>query len=117
MINEFDAILFFKKASLKHIIPVKEKYKRENFPDDNCNEECCLIVRKHNDINCINFMEKWYYEIEHNSYRDQLSFNYILWKTRKKVVKYKYIGIIIYKDKEEFNLIQIQTNMVKQILK
>ena len=88
MINEFDAILFFKKDTLKHIIPVKEKYEREKFPDDNGHAECCLIVRKHNDINCINFMEKWYYEIEHNSYRDQLSFNYIFWKTRKKIVKY-----------------------------
>ena len=73
---------------MKNIIPVREKYKREKFPDDNGHAECCMIVRKHNDKNCINLMEKWFYEIKHNSYRDQLSFNYIFWKTRKKIVKY-----------------------------
>ena len=88
IINEFKAILFFKKDSMKNIIPVREKYKREKFPDDNGHAECCMIVRKHNDKNCINLMEKWFYEIKHNSYRDQLSFNYVLWKTRNKIVKY-----------------------------
>ena len=77
IINEFKAILFFKKDSMKNIIPVREKYKREKFPDDNGHAECCMIVRKHNDKNCINLMEKWFYEIKHNSYRDQL-FNKII---------------------------------------
>ena len=50
--------------------------------------ENCLIVRKHNDLKCINFMNQWFYEIKHYSYRDQLSFNYILWKTNQNIVKY-----------------------------
>ena len=85
---EFDVVLNFKKESLKNIIPVKERYKNEKFPDNNGHAECCLIVRKHNDKNCKNFMEKWYNEIKYNSYRDQLSFNYILWKNGNNNVKY-----------------------------
>ena len=33
-------------------------------------------------------MENWFYQISHYSYRDQLSFNYILWKNKNKNVKY-----------------------------
>ena len=86
--NEFDAILHFKKESLDIINPIRERYKKEKFPDDNGHAECCLIIRKHNELNCINFMESWFYQISHYSYRDQLSFNYILWKNQNKNVKY-----------------------------
>ena len=34
-------------------------------------------------------MNKWYEEIEKYSYRDQLSFNYVLWKEKDKI---KYIS-------------------------
>ena len=33
-------------------------------------------------------MNQWYYEIKHYSHRDQLSFNYVLWKVNNKYVKY-----------------------------
>ena len=33
-------------------------------------------------------MNQWYYEIKHYSHRDQLSFNYVLWKLNNKYVKY-----------------------------
>ena len=33
-------------------------------------------------------MEKWFQEIKYYSHRDQLSFNYILWKFGNKIVKY-----------------------------
>ena len=78
----------FKKETLKNIIPIRERYKKENFPDDKGHAECSLIVRKHNCISCINLMENWYYEIKHNSRRDQLSFNYVLWKQNDTNIKY-----------------------------
>ena len=40
-------------------------------------------------------MNKWFEEISYNSHRDQLSFNYVYWKTGNKNVKYiskKYIS-------------------------
>ena len=60
----------------------------EKFPDNNGLSENCLILMKHNDLKCINFMNQWFYEIKHYSYRDQLSFNYILWKTNQSIIKY-----------------------------
>ena len=68
---------------------IRERYNNENFPDNTGLIEGCLIVRKHNEKDCVNLMNKWFEEIEKYSYRDQLSFNYILWKTKNKI---KYIS-------------------------
>lgn len=86
--KEFEAVINFKKESKKNIIPIKIRYNKEKFQDNNGHAETCLIVRKHKELNCINFMEDWFNEIKYNSHRDQLSFNYILWKTGYKIVKY-----------------------------
>ena len=46
-------------------------------------------------------MNDWFHEIKLNSHRDQLSFNYILWKTGNKDVKYiskKYIDKYFIQD-------------------
>ena len=97
--NEFEAVVNLKKESKKNIIPIKERYNKERFQDNYGHAETCLIVRKHNKLNCIDFMEGWFYEIKYNSHRDQLSFNYILWKTGFKIVKYipKYFTELYFK--------------------
>ena len=86
--NELDAVVFSLKESKVNSDIVRNRYNKENYTYDNGLSENCLIVRKHNDLNCINFMNQWYYEIKHYSHRDQLSFNYILWKVNNKYVKY-----------------------------
>lgn len=86
--NEFEAVLYFKKELKSNVIKLKNRYKKENFTDNNGHAECCLIVRNHNNKNCIHFMEKWFNEVKKNSHRDQLSFNYIFWKIGNKHVKY-----------------------------
>ena len=86
--NEFVAVVLFKKETENNVFKIKERYNKERFQDNNGHAETCLIVRKHNELNCIDFMEGWFYEIKYNSHRDQLSFNYILWKTGYKIVKY-----------------------------
>ena len=68
---------------------IRKRYKKEKFPDNNGLIESCLIIRKHNEKDVILQMEKWYDEIEKYSHRDQLSFNYIVWKTG---IKFKYIS-------------------------
>ena len=60
---------------------VEEKYKQENFPHDLGLIEGALIVRKHNSKECIYLMEQWWEQIKNYSHRDQLSFNYVLWKS------------------------------------
>ena len=86
--NEFKQVVKAHLDSNKTISSIQNKYNNENFPDRNGLAECCLIIRKHNDINCINFMNNWFNEIKLYSHRDQLSFNYIFWKTGNKDVKY-----------------------------
>ena len=86
--KEMKAVINCKKDSKSLITIIKNKYKNQHFSDNNGLSENCLIIRKHNEINCINFMEQWYNEVNKYSHRDQLSFCYILWKTRYKIVKY-----------------------------
>jgi hypothetical protein len=74
------------KESIANVI--RERYKKEKFPDKNGLIESCLIIRKHNEKDSIYLMDKWYDEIKNYSHRDQLSFNYIMWKTGLKI---KYI--------------------------
>ena len=47
-----------------------------------------IILRRHNEKDCIQAMEKWWSEIKYYSKRDQLSFNYIAWKNN---FKFNYI--------------------------
>ena len=43
-----------------------------------------VILRRHNEKDCIETMEDWWTEIKYNSKRDQLSFNYCAWKNNLK---------------------------------
>lgn len=47
--------------------------------------ETNIILRKHNDLQCIDIMEQWWNEILSWSKRDQLSLPFILWKNNYKV--------------------------------
>ncbi len=46
------------------------------------------VLRRHNEADCISAMEKWWKEISYGSKRDQLSFNYAMWKEE---FKYNYL--------------------------
>ena len=56
------------------------RYQREGFPRQFGLAECNVIVRRHNDPKVKLAMEIWWEEIEKGSRRDQLSFNYALWR-------------------------------------
>ena len=89
ILNETYAVVKYGREKLNMSAFIRERYKKENFPDNNGLIESCLIIRKHNEKEVINQMDKWFGEIEKYSHRDQLSFNYISWKTG---VKFKYIS-------------------------
>jgi hypothetical protein len=56
------------------------RYESEGFPRQFGLAECNVIVRRHNDPAVKRAMELWWEEIENGSKRDQLSFNYALWR-------------------------------------
>ena len=55
-------------------------YRKEGFPKHFGLFETNIVIRKHQDPNCINIMETWWNEIDNFTKRDQLSFTYSLWK-------------------------------------
>lgn len=59
-----------------------QKYKDEGYPTNNGLSTCSVILRKHNDSNVIKTMEDWWGEIERHSSRDQLSFDYVIYKNK-----------------------------------
>ena len=65
-----------------------ETYSLLGYPHKNNLITGMVIVRRHNEDDCIKAMEDWWTEIKYNSRRDQLSFNYVAWKNN---LKFNYI--------------------------
>ena len=87
--SEISAVIKCKKEKKNIAINLKNKYKNMNYPKNIGLSENCLIIRRHNEKKCINLMEKWWEEIKNFSKRDQLSLNYVIWRTG---IKIKYIS-------------------------
>ena len=60
------------------------RYIAESYPSNNSLAVTMQVLRRHHQPDCIKAMERWWQEIKHGSKRDQLSFNYSLWKTEMK---------------------------------
>lgn len=82
------ACIRLKKDSKEVINKQIEGYKKEKFPYSYGLPQTCIIFRYHNDKQCIKLMETWWEEVKAKSYRDQLSFNYALWKNSDVKIKY-----------------------------
>ena len=57
-----------------------ERYRMLRYPANDGLITGMVILRRHNEKDCIETMEDWWTEIKYNSKRDQLSFNYCAWK-------------------------------------
>ena len=57
-----------------------KRYKDEGFPANYGLVQTNIMIRRHNDQYSKDLMEKWWSELKDYSHRDQLSFNYALWK-------------------------------------
>ena len=60
---------------------VIDLYRREHFPQDFGLVESNFILRKHNELPLVKFANEWWAHVRDFSRRDQLSFNYVLWRT------------------------------------
>ena len=56
------------------------RYRDEGFPENLGLVESNFLLRKHNDASMIAFSEAWWQLVKDLSRRDQLTFNYLLWK-------------------------------------
>ncbi len=66
--------------SSEMIVRQISRYVKEGFPRNFGEAINGVIVREHNNTQCIDIMETWWNEIKKESRRDQLSFWYAVWK-------------------------------------
>ena len=66
------------------IVNQMKRYTIDNYPEQNGLITGGVILRRHNEKDCIGVMEDWWKEIRYGSKRDQLSFNYVAWKNKFK---------------------------------
>lgn len=97
---ESEAVIAMKKDTREIIKPQLDRYKSEGFPKDFGLLQSNIMIRKHNEKDCVKFMEEWFSEVKNGSHRDQLSFNYVQWKNQD--IKVEYLDKKIYKS-EWFN--------------
>lgn len=86
--EEKNACLRIKKDKEEIMEPQMARYRAEGYPKRNGLVQTNIMFRKHNEEDCIRLMETWWAEIEKGSHRDQLSFNYALWKNKGTRFKY-----------------------------
>lgn len=86
--EEMATCIKMKKDTEANIAPQRKRYKEEKFPEHYGLVQSNIIVRKHNDPDCIRLMECWWNELKNGSHRDQLSFNYAVWKNEDVKVNY-----------------------------
>jgi len=77
---EANICMRMKKDTPTNIYPQIKKYRAQKFPENSGLVESNIIYRKHNNSYCVRLMNAWADEIKNGSHRDQLSFNYCLWK-------------------------------------
>jgi len=78
--QEYLAIKKQKKDSDLIIDNQIKKYKKEGFPENFGLTANGLLLRRHNEKDCIEISTQWWNEIIEYSKRDQLSFKYVSWK-------------------------------------
>ena len=78
--DEAETCLRMKKDTPENIKSQMDRYRKEGFPRKYGLVESNMIYRRHNNPYCIKLMETWAEEVRKGSHRDQLSFNYALWK-------------------------------------
>ena len=81
--QEINACIKYKKDNKALMQQQIANYRKEGYPAYNGLVETTCVLRKQGEASA-EFNKHWWAEIEHNSCRDQLSFNYVAWKYKQK---------------------------------
>jgi hypothetical protein len=82
--KEAEACIQMRKDDKDVIQAQMERYRERGYPSKNGLNCCTFIVRRHTDEVRV-FGDLWWAEVCEGSMRDQLSFNYVAWKTGTRV--------------------------------
>lgn len=80
--EEMKACIKLKKDTEQNIAPQRKRYTEEGFPKNYGLVQSNIVIRRHNNPDCIKLMETWWEEVKNGSHRDQLSFDYARWKNK-----------------------------------
>jgi hypothetical protein len=58
-----------------------EAYRKDGYPNTNGLLWSCVMFRRHHDPKVVETMQLWWKEVQTRTKRDQMSFNYVAWKT------------------------------------
>lgn len=79
--KEFEQCKIFHKDSTEILDEQCNMYKNEGYPEENgILFHCCILMRYHNDTNCIYIENKLWDILTNNSKRDQLALPFVIWK-------------------------------------
>jgi len=99
--EEAETCITLKRDSVEIIRKQVDRYKLLGYPEHNGLLETGVLFRK-NLPETVRFMKLWWEEVKNYSIRDQLSFNFLIWKYNF-LVKCMHKGI---RDTEHFELIE-----------
>jgi len=77
--KEGEAVIKWKSDIPGNVIPQMKRYKKEGLPENNGMAQCAVIGRRNTPEIRI-FESLWWDELNKETLRDQLSFNYVLWE-------------------------------------
>jgi len=86
--DEAKAVLKYKKDKEEIVNSQIDGYRKEGFPEHYGLTQTCIVIRYHNNKNCVRLMNAWWKELEAKSHRDQLSLHYCIWKDGKAELTY-----------------------------
>lgn len=85
ILEEMNACLRFRKEDYSKIDKIKSFYEKENYKYDNGLIESTVYIKRPKDKKVIDTMKIWFDMVSNYTKRDQLSFNYAIYKTNLKV--------------------------------
>ena len=83
--EESRAVISLKKDTEEIVNSQIKKYKDLEYPENYGLVQSNVIIREHNNENCVKIGQGWWDELLLNSKRDQLSFNFSIWKKDYKI--------------------------------
>lgn len=91
--DEAIACLKLRKDNKEIILKTLNHYKKTGYQDNNGLCESTVFIKKPKDRKVIETMQIWFDIVKNYSRRDQLSFNYAIWKTQLKI---NYINLNVW---------------------
>ena len=97
--NEGKLCKITKKGNKANIDKQLKRYKEEGFPSDYGMTECNVIVSDLNNKESKKILTEWWNEfLKSESFRDQLSLPYVLWKNNIKIESIATLGLSVFKN-------------------